>query len=121
MLPVGTRRGERVLLKDAPKRTGGGQKMRQQRSPREELHRGAGTFARQQAQLAKPQGGTPSGGGHLCQTTSPAREAPRRNSIGGQAPLPDNKPKPATNMLKQEAWIPRRSLFLNQVSLGLPD
>lgn len=78
MLPVGTRRGERVLLKDAPKRTGGGQKMRQQRSPKEELHRGAGTFARQQAQLA-------------------------------------------TNMLKQEAWIPRRSLFLNQVSLGLPD
>lgn len=78
MLPVGTRRGERVLLKDAPKRTGCGQKMRQQRSPRRNSIGGAGTFARQQAQ-------------------------------------------PATNMLKQEAWIPRRSLFLNQVSLGLPD
>jgi hypothetical protein len=52
--------------------------MRQQRSPKKELHRGAGTFARQQAQFA-------------------------------------------TNMLKQEAWIPRRSLFLNPVSLGLPD
>jgi hypothetical protein len=78
MLPVGTRHGERVLPKDAPKRTGGGQKMRQQRSPKKELHRGAGTFARQQAQFA-------------------------------------------TNMLKQEAWIPRRSLFLNPVSLGLPD